>query len=38
MTQDRVFWYAFIWQVRPDAVTCWIHCICCKYITDIQYK
>jgi len=35
VTQERVFWYAFIRQVHPDAVSCWLHCICCEYVTDI---
>jgi len=35
MTQERVFWYAFIRQVCPDAVSCSLHCVCCKYVGDI---
>jgi len=22
-------------QKTPDAVSCWLHCVCCKYVTDI---
>jgi len=32
---DNMFWYAFIQQVCPDAVSCWLLCVCCKYVTDI---
>jgi len=35
MTQERMFWYDFIRQVRPDAGSCWLHYVCCKYVTDI---
>jgi len=35
MTQERVFWYAFIQQVHADAVSCLLRCICYKYVTDI---
>jgi len=38
MTQERMFWYAFIEQVLPDAVSCWLHCVCCKYVTEIYNK
>jgi len=30
MTQEHVFWYAFIRQVHSDAVSCWLYCVCRK--------
>jgi len=32
VTWQRMFWYALIRQVCPNVVSCWLHCICCKFI------
>jgi len=35
---DNTFWYAFIWQLCPDAGSCWLRRVCCKHVSDIWYK